>query len=149
VSAGPPWLKVDATYSIGSSTQNGSVNTSGSATTVTRTSASQAVLQSKQSVVARLEVWPVTYTQTFGATVVVDADLSPNDKYAHLADMFPDPSVRTFPIAGSVTISDASEGKTEQLDDPGATCPSGQTGVVHSQYHPSADRPLLQRQGTQ
>jgi hypothetical protein len=146
ISAGPPFLKVGASYTVGSSNATGSVNTNGNATTITRTSSLQVPLQSGQAVVAQLEVWPVTYTQTFTATVVVDADLSSNDRYAHLSDLVTGTALRTFQIAGSVVITDASGGRIEQLADPNNPCAAGRTGALQVPYHPSVGHPLLRNQ---
>ena len=107
-----------ASATIGQSTTDGSVDTTGIQMAVQRTSALAVTLAKGQGVVGQLEVWPVTYSQVFHTNVTIDADLSANDKYSHLSDMFPDPIKRTFPVSGTVVATDGSDGKTLSYDDP-------------------------------
>ena len=131
--------KVTATFQLGSSETNGTVNTSSSSTTTTRQTTSNTTLTPGQAVVDEIEVWPVTYTQTFHSNVVLESDLSPNDKFVHLSDMFPDPATRTIPISGAIVITDASSGKVVTLNDPNgsATCTAADTGVKQTDFTPS------------
>lgn len=131
--------KVTATFQLGSSQTNGTVSTTAASTTTTRSTTSNTTLTPGQAVVDEIEVWPVTYTQTFHTSVVVDADLSPNDKFGHLSDMFPDPASRTIPVSGNIAITDASTGKVVTLNDPNgsATCSGADSGVKQITPNPA------------
>jgi len=145
VSAGPSWGKITGSFSLGTSDTSGTVDTSGMQMTTTRQSTATVTLTKNEAVVAEIEVWPVTYSQTFHSTVTVDADLSANDKFAHLSDMFPDPTRRTIPISGTVSITNASDGKTVEFDAPdeSTTCTSGQSGVQTVPYTPATNSRLV------
>jgi hypothetical protein len=110
--AGPSFFKVDGKVTIGASETTGTVDTQGNQMTVQRTSTVTVSLAKGQGMAAQLEVWPVTYSQSFKSTVTIDGDLSSNDVYKHLSDMFPDSSVRTFPVEGTISVTDGSDGKT-------------------------------------
>jgi hypothetical protein len=114
--------------------------------TTTRTSSSQSTLVKGQAIVAQIEVYPVTFSQVFHSTVTVDADLSPNDQFAHLSDLFTDPKVRTFSVSGLISITDASDGKIVTFDAPDEpTACVGHTDVVKIPYTPSVEKPLMLR----
>ena len=62
-----------------------------------------------KAAVVQLRAWAVQYAMPFSTTVLIDADLSTNDRgLTHLSDIVPDPSKRTFAIAGIVKATDAS-----------------------------------------
>jgi hypothetical protein len=130
------WKPTDAfTFSgqatLGTSETKGSVDTSGTQMTITRSSQAGASLTSGQAIVALIEVWPITYSQVFHSSAVLDADLSPNDKYHHLSDVVQDESKRTFPITGTISITDASDGRESTYDAPDETtvCTAADQGV--------------------
>lgn len=143
VSAGPPWLKVSGSYTVGTSQTTGTVDMMGNTVTIQRTSSATVTLTKGVAVLAEIEVWPAIYTQTFHTTVVVDADLSTNDKFPHLSDMFPDVTTRSFPINGTITITDATDGKTAQFNDPTSTCSADDAGIKTLAYKPSSDVHLM------
>jgi hypothetical protein len=115
---------------FGNSATDGQIDTKGTQMTVTRTSTMNVTLAQNQSVAAKLEVWPVVYTQDFQTTVTIDADLSPNDKFHHLSEIYPDPASRTFPVGGTITITDGSNGVSQTYNDPTLVCKPGQNGVI-------------------
>ena len=102
-------------------------NVGGSLTFGTTTTESQVHIDSTQAIdtqtragtfqvdrgnadVVQIRAWPVKYTIPFRTTVVVDADLSQNDKGLKLlSDILPRKAQRTFSIAGSVISEDASD----------------------------------------
>jgi len=141
-------FSVGGSVTLGTSSSSGTVDTTGTQMSVQRTSSTSVSLAKGQGIAAQLEVWPVTYSQVFHTTATVDADLSPNDQYIHLADMYPSATVRTFPITGAIAITDGSGGQTMTYDDPNLTCPSGQAGVVRmSAPDTTPGRALVARPG--
>jgi hypothetical protein len=57
--------------------------------------------------------------------------------------MFPDIATRSFPINGTITINDATDGKTAQFNDPKAVCAANDNGIKTLPYKPSADAHLM------
>ena len=146
-SAGPPFFKVDGKVTVGNSATSGTVDTQGDQLVVQRTSNVSVSLTKGQGIAAQLEVFPVTFSQTFQSSVTIDGDLSPNDTFKHLSDMFPDPKVRTFPVEGTISVTDGSDGKTTTFDDPTLTCPTGQDGIIQTRgVADLADHVLVTRQ---
>jgi hypothetical protein len=87
--------------------------------TVTRTHTQSVTVGTGGVSVVQLRVWPIRYTAPFSTTVVVDADVSQNDKgFKSLSDVIPDPSARTLKVNGIVQADDASEGEVIEMAAP-------------------------------
>jgi hypothetical protein len=140
-------LSLGGSATIGTSQTTGSVNTNGENVTTSRTSSTQVTLAQGQAVVGQIEVYPVTLSQVFHSTVLVDADLSQNDQFQHLSDVYIDPATRTFPISGTIAITDASEGKslTYNAPDEPTVCGSQNSGVKQISYIPQREKVLMLR----
>jgi hypothetical protein len=101
---------VGGNLTIADSGTSGTVNTTGSSSTVTQTRSGTQAVPANTFLVIELRTWPVQYTVPFSTTVTVDADLSANDRgYQHLSDIINE-KIRTFTIAGTIEAADASKG---------------------------------------
>jgi hypothetical protein len=109
-------LDINASVAIGKSATNGTVDTSSWQQTATRGAQTQATMAAKTALYARIAAWPLVYTVPFHTTVLVDADISQNDKgYSKLSDLV-DTTKRTFPLKGTMTFTDASDGQITVYD---------------------------------
>ena len=118
---------VGANISIAEQKTEGTVNTTGTNMTATKTRSGTQTLQPHTFLVIELQVWPVHYTIPFSTNVIVDADLSPNDaKLQHLSDVMSEGD-RTFPIAGSLEAEDSPSGELVFYDMTydASQCPGG------------------------
>jgi len=125
-------VKLGGTVQLTNSATTGTVDTNSYQNQVTRTANASPALPPQTAYGVTFEIWPVNYTANFHATVVVDANLSPNDKgWSNLSSVFP-MEKRTFTINGVLLFVDASDGVTIGYDltfDPSA-CPVGGGDVV-------------------
>jgi hypothetical protein len=130
-------------FTIGGQIQNSSSTTTATATvdsdqqTVTRTATVSATVPTNSAAVLELMVWPVHFVVPFSTTVTVDADLSTNDqKLSQLSQIYPDESVRTFDISGTLQANDASGGKAVIYSVPPdpSQCPAGTQYVERTNY---------------
>jgi hypothetical protein len=138
--------KMDATLTFGTSETAGTVKTDTDTATTTRAQSGSTTLQPGTAEVGELRIWPVQYTEPFHTTVVVDADLSNNDKgYHHLSDILDGPS-RTFDITGHIEADDASIGQLVFYDSPydPSICGS-KKAVLQQNYVPKDGSKLTRR----
>lgn len=102
-------FKVGGQFSFGTQATVASVDIDATQRTVTYTHNDNWSVPPGKAAVVQIRAWTVQYTMPFSTTVIIDADLSANDKgLMHLSDIVPDPAKRTFPVAGTVTADDAS-----------------------------------------
>lgn len=125
-------LQLGGQVTVGEQEAIATVDTTGWQQTITRGYQAQAQLAPKTAMYVEVETWPVTYAATFHTNVVVDADLSDNDKgFKKLSDII-DASKRRFPIAGTFGFVDAAEAQNASFDIPfdASKCDSGKTIVT-------------------
>jgi hypothetical protein len=112
-------FKVSAQLSFSQQTLSSTTTIDSTQQTVTRAHTQSVTVPAGSHTIVQLRVWPVRYTLPFSTTIIIDSDVSPNDKgYKTLADIFPDPATRTFSITGIVQADDASEGDVVQMSAP-------------------------------
>jgi hypothetical protein len=85
------------------------------------------------------EVWPIVFSQPFSIKVVVDGDLSRNDKnYTTLSQIIPE-SQRSITVTGTIDVTEASEGEVNWYSppdfDPTSACTQPH-GEEHLPYLP-------------
>ena len=142
------------TFTVGGQVQfqngetDGTVSINGTQETVTRTHTVSTVVLPGSAAVLELKIWPVHFVVPFSTTVIVDADLSANDKnIKHLSDVYPDASTRTFPVSGTIDATDASEGVAATFIaeyDP-SQCVRGATQVLKKNFPLPTDLKLTSK----
>jgi hypothetical protein len=85
--------------------------------------------------VGQLRVWPIVVSIPFRTNVIIDAELTPNDRGLKLLSSILPDSSRTFAITGQLDIRDASDGEFVLLQPPldAKDCPAGavRRGIVY------------------
>jgi hypothetical protein len=94
--------------STNSETTKTDVTTLGTQEAVTEVVSTTIPVPGQKKLAAQLQMWPITIAIPFATTIVIDADLGPNDRdLRHLSDIA-DIAARTFPVEGELNVTDAS-----------------------------------------
>jgi hypothetical protein len=139
---------VTGSLSFADGTSSAAMQTNGTTTTVQEQRSGSQAVPAHTMMMIELRTWPVRFTAPFSTTVVVDGDLSQNNKgYKRLSDILPE-SQRTFPISGKLEADDASEANLVFYDlryDP-KLCPTGAVnGAVVPGFKPDKKLKMTQR----
>jgi hypothetical protein len=138
-----PFASVKAGLSISHTATTINATANANADVDTRTGMGSVSVPAMSKTEAQFSVWPVIYTLPFTLQATVDGDLSPNDKgWRRLSDVL-GADKRTLQVAGSVTVTEASDGvlKFVPVTIASGECPAAATGL-------SASPPQLQSKGS-
>lgn len=101
----------DGSLKIGQENSEASTTSLGADTTVQRTGTVTINIGPDSLTIAELRVWPIRLSIPFRTRVLIDADLSQNDRGLKLlSELFPADSSRSFDIQGRLDMTDASGG---------------------------------------